>query len=451
MSTVDESAHSSLSPPSLARFSSSARIGGVLDGTYRLLAPIGRGGSSDVFRARHVRLGNQCAVKVLRSDLVDRGAARRFRREARVLARVECEFVVRVLDVGETEDGAPYIVLELLEGENLRVLLNREGALPVGRALHILAEACKGIAAVHGAGLVHRDLKPENLFITRRVSGEDWCKVLDFGVAKVVDSEATVRGAMLGTARYAAPEQLLDSASVGPAADVYALGAILYESLAGTPLVDGKTVEEVMYAVMHREPRPLRELRPELAPPLRDLIERSISKRPAQRPQSAREMLECLRAAGAGTEATVELRTAVEESPRAPRVAATGVRSRLLAGSALVLMGCWLGWSARGTHVPNGPRRSGLTPPAAASVGSPRVPDEARPSSSVCLSVEGRPQSPVPAGSARPATPGRTAARSAASLPSAAFSPAADGRSIAPLPSSFSVVAGFDQLNPYER
>ncbi len=236
-----------------------ARIGQVVAGTYRITHHIGSGGSSHVFRAEHLRLGKAFAIKLLRAELDSgRRAGQRFRREAKAVARLQSEHIISVIDCGELDDQTPYLVMELLEGEDLRSLLNREGSLPARRAVQIVIEACRGLTVVHEAGLVHRDLKPENLFIARRATGEDWCKVLDFGVAKMEASLSTAQGAIVGTVRYMAPEQLSDGASVGPATDVYGLGAILYECVSGKPAQSGETIQKVMFGVMNAEPKTVR-------------------------------------------------------------------------------------------------------------------------------------------------------------------------------------------------
>ena len=270
--------------------SAAGRVGQVIGGTYRIARQIGSGGSSDVFEAEHLRLGTSLAVKVMRDVERGRRAAQRFRREARIVARLQSEHIVRVLDCGELEDSTPYLVMELLEGEDLRKLLHRETSIPARRAVNLVREACHALSEVHRAGLVHRDLKPENLFICRRSTGADWCKVLDFGVAKMEASLATAQGAIVGTVRYMAPEQLADGASVGPATDVYALGAILYECLSGQSLHAGDTIQEVMFSVMNRTPVALASLCPTLPPTLVSAVERCVAKRPMHRPQHASEV-----------------------------------------------------------------------------------------------------------------------------------------------------------------
>jgi serine/threonine-protein kinase len=197
------------------------------------------------------------------------------------------------------------------------------------------------LSVVHDAGLMHRDLKPENLFITRRATGEDWCKVLDFGVAKMEASLTTAQGAVVGTVRYMAPEQLSDGASVGPTTDVYALGAILYECLSGKAPYDGSSVQELMYKIMNE---PVPELETELLPErLRDIVSACLTRQQRSRPQSAatlaKRLQECVqaRAGGVGFETLAEasqiLPANAPAKPRTQRgVAAAGVAFALTVG-----------------------------------------------------------------------------------------------------------------------
>ncbi|MES1183189.1 MAG: serine/threonine-protein kinase [Myxococcales bacterium] len=326
------------------------RIGAVIAGSYRLTRHIGSGGSSHVFEAEHLRLGKSFAVKLLRPELdANRRTAQRFRREARAIARLKNEHIVSVVDCGELDDGTPYLVMELLEGEDLRSLLNREGSLPARRAVALIIEACRGLSEVHAAGLVHRDLKPENLFITKRSTGEDWCKVLDFGVAKMESSSSTAEDAIVGTLRYMAPEQLTDSASVGPATDVYALAAILYECLAGRAAVTGSTVQEVMYRIMNAEPQTLSELAAPLPRPLVETLERSLGKSPQARPASTEQMATLLRAAVQGTNAPTAHDTVEEEEQfRLPTASRRPPPSALLVAILVGIVTGATGWYARG-------------------------------------------------------------------------------------------------------
>lgn len=270
-------------------------FGTVVADTYRVTGLIGAGGSSDVFRVEHLRLGKPFALKLLRADASGHPqAAKRFRREARAIASLESEHIVSIVDSGELTDGRPFLVMELLQGKDLRSLLRQEGHLPCRRALHILLDAARGLTAVHAAGLIHRDLKPENLFVTRRAGGEDCCKILDFGVAKLNTTIATVEGSLLGTVRYMAPEQLQDSSKAGPESDVYALGAIAYECLTGAPAHAGDTVQELMFSVINKTPRSLRDVRPELPENVSTLVMRCLQKNATARYASAAELVEAL-------------------------------------------------------------------------------------------------------------------------------------------------------------
>jgi serine/threonine-protein kinase len=332
--------------------SAKKRLGTMVAATYRITRHIGSGGSSHVFEAEHLRLGKSFAVKVLRPELdTSRLTAQRFRREAKAVARLHSEHIVSVVDCGELDDGAPYLVMELLVGEDLRGLLNREGALPARRAVRLIVEACRGLSVVHQAGLVHRDLKPENLFVTRRSTGEDWCKVLDFGVAKMEASLSTAEGAIIGTARYMAPEQLSDGASIGPATDVYALGAILYECLSGQPAHAGETIQKVMFGVMNHEPEALSSRCPAVPRVLAATVTRCLAKQPARRPQTVAELERLLSTVLAGGHPNTNA-TLSEDAARPPlgadRAAPAGWRYGMALALA-VLAGAVVAWSVKPT------------------------------------------------------------------------------------------------------
>jgi tRNA A-37 threonylcarbamoyl transferase component Bud32 len=425
------------------RFSSTRLgIGAVVAETYRIVGRIGSGGSSHVFEAEHVRLGKRFAVKVLRPELdPTRLAAQRFRREIRAVARLNSEHIVNVIDCGELEDGTPYLVMERLYGEDLRSLLDREGALPVRRAVALVVEACRGLSAVHAARLVHRDLKPENLFISKRSTGEDWCKVLDFGVAKMESSLSTTENAIVGTVRYMAPEQLADSAAVGPPTDLYALGAILYECIAGKPVVSGSSVQEVMFRIMNGRPVPLSRLAPTLPLAIADVIERCLCKSPSARPASTEKLVELLYAASAlplgppGADETI-----VEGNPpTAPLVQRRG--SRLYHGGgvlAAVSMAALTGWYARapapgpgGGHLPSQTLRPATTlSTAAPHVGMPTPVDPTPPKVSLLQASATLSRSATPSPSSRNTVP--TALRRVATS------------------AARNALNGFDSANPYE-
>ncbi len=261
----------------------------VVSGSYRITSLIGAGGMGEVYEAEHLRLGRRVAVKILRSRSDER-ALNRFRRETRVIASLDSDHVVHVLDAGELPDKTPFLVMELLRGEDLRSLLRAQQRLPVARAIQIVREASRGVAAAHRAGVIHRDLKPENLFLVRREGEEERCKVLDFGVAKTETSELTQTGTVIGTIKYMAPEQLEDSASVGPVTDVYALGVILYECLTGDTPFGGNTAQETMLKILTGPVRSVRDRRGDVPESLAEIITRALSRRAEDRYQSCSEL-----------------------------------------------------------------------------------------------------------------------------------------------------------------
>ena len=324
--------------------------GTVLSGTYRVSKRLGKGGMGEVYEAEHLRVGKSVAVKFMSRDAVgDRRALERFRREVRALSAITSEHVVSVLDCGEIDGETPYIVMERLDGEDLRHLLAKEGRLSVYRTLRFALDACAGLSAVHAVGLVHRDLKPANLFVTRSKTRGELCKILDFGVAKGQTSEVTSQGALLGTVRYMAPEQLSNSASVSASTDVYAVGAILFECLAGRPAHDAETPEELMFDILNRDPPLASELRPELSPELADVIACAMARRQNERYESVGELaleLERLLPAKDSEETAHDLSQPVRRPPRSRRrvsrtnvVVAAAVAGGVAAGFSFAKLG----------------------------------------------------------------------------------------------------------------
>jgi serine/threonine-protein kinase len=255
---------------------------------YEVLRRLGTGGMAEVYEVEHRELGRRFALKVLRSDRVESArVVERFRQEARTLSCLDSPHIVDVVDAGTSESGLPYFVMELLGGTDLRRLLGREGTLPVRRAVHIGIDLCKALEVAHAAGVVHRDLKPENVVVTEDAEGRDVCKLLDFGVAKSLALAITRDDALIGTARYMAPEQFAGEGGVGPASDLFALGVILFECLSGRTPFDGDRMERILFSIMHEPVAPLAELRPELPTELVALVHSLLEKRSADRPASA--------------------------------------------------------------------------------------------------------------------------------------------------------------------
>jgi eukaryotic-like serine/threonine-protein kinase len=270
-------------------------IGAEIDGRYRIVEQIGAGGMGSIYRVEHLRLERQFAMKVPKAELCgDARTLERFEREARRAASISSEHVVRIVDSGLLPDGRPYFVMDLLVGSDLRRLIDKHQTLVPARVANLGIDACRGLAAAHAVRLIHRDLKPENLFVTRGDDGCEVCKILDFGVAKGMDANATRPGALIGTARYMAPEQVGLEAPIGPATDICALGIILYECLSGVTPFRGDTTERTLYQIMNGTPKPLLELCPDVPPGLAAVIERALARDPEARHPSAFAFAEAL-------------------------------------------------------------------------------------------------------------------------------------------------------------
>ena len=267
----------------------SQRIGTVVD-RYTIVRLLGQGGMGAVFEARHATLARRFAIKFLLPALAaNREVLRRFENEAKAAGGLEHPNLVAVTDFGRTADGAPYLVMEFLEGSDCAALLQRAGPLPIGRAVNIVVQACRGLAVAHKAGIVHRDLKPENLFLCDAGDGGDLVKVLDFGIAKLRPADAgltTGTGTTFGTAHYMSPEQARGAGGIDQRADVWSLGVVLYELLAGRRPFEGEQFLHVIHEILTAEPAPIRDLRPDLPSGLVMAVSRAMTKDAAQRSPS---------------------------------------------------------------------------------------------------------------------------------------------------------------------
>jgi len=306
------------------------RVGEVLSGKYKLLRAIGRGAMGVVYEAEHLLLERPYAIKLLHASAGDdRQQQRRLRREALRAGGVVHEHVVSVLDYEHDAGGTPYLVMELLRGETLRSLSRRLGPLPAPRAVDLAVQIARGLAAVHARGIVHRDLKPHNVFVTRRADGRDWVKLLDFGVARAPAPDdslsSTAQGALVGTLRYMAPEQVGDPRAVDARADLYALGVVLYELLAGRAAFAAHDMQAVVQQVLAGRPVPLAQLRPDLPGALLRCVERAMALEPGARFASASELAAALLASVERSEPSAS-DTADDSAPFA--VAARGAPAR---------------------------------------------------------------------------------------------------------------------------
>jgi serine/threonine-protein kinase len=263
-------------------------VGDTLAGKYRIDRVLGVGGMGVVVAATHLDLDTKVAIKVMRDELLDEpSAVQRLMLEARAAARIKSEHVARVLDVSTLPSGVPYIVMEFLDGCDLAQLLAEQGALPVAQVADFLLEACEALAEAHAAQIIHRDLKPENLFVARAADGSPTIKVVDFGISKQLGPAAGERAltnpsTAVGSPQYMAPEQM-QGRPIDVRADIWALGAILYQAVTGKHAFDGKTLPEVCAKVLGQDPPALRSLKPQLPAELELLVVRCLKKDPSER------------------------------------------------------------------------------------------------------------------------------------------------------------------------
>jgi serine/threonine-protein kinase len=278
-------------------------VGELVAGKYRIERVLGHGGMGVVVAAMHEQLRQRVAIKMLLSEAkASPNALSRFLREARAAAAIKGEHVARVLDVGELEGGSPYIVMEYLEGRDLAAILAalpEPRRLPSEEAVGYVLQACEAIAEAHAAGIVHRDLKPSNLFLSRRPDGTPIVKVLDFGISKALlspggEGTLTTTSSFVGSPIYAPPEQLVAAHEVDARADVWALGTILYEAMAGRPPYVGDSVMHVASRIFNEPPTPLGELRPELPAELVAAVMHCLAKKPEDRFQDVQQLTAAL-------------------------------------------------------------------------------------------------------------------------------------------------------------
>jgi serine/threonine-protein kinase len=279
----------------------------VIDAKYEIVKKLGEGGMGAVYEARHLGTGRRVAVKVIVGEGLAKNAevVARFQREARATGEIESQHIAHIFDTGtDPESKNPYMVMEFLQGEDLQQLLQRVGALSPDVAMRIVAQACIGLEKAHAAGVVHRDIKPANLFLARRDAGEVVVKLLDFGVAKVkmdqfasVEKAALTRtGAMIGSPLYMSPEQARGDKGIDGRTDLWSLGVVLYEALAGTtPNANIESMGGLILAICTAPPRPIAEKAPWLPPQVAVIVHKALELDPAARYGSAGEMLGAIR------------------------------------------------------------------------------------------------------------------------------------------------------------
>jgi serine/threonine-protein kinase len=265
-------------------------IGRVLDGKYELVRLLGEGGMGAVYEAQHKLIGRRLAVKFLHPQYATSpDVVTRFHREAQAAARIGHENIIEVTDMGQAEDGSPYIVMEFLEGTDVRGLLDEVGIVPLKRAAHIMIQALSALQAAHNVGIIHRDLKPENIFLLQKGNNPDYVKLLDFGISKFKALETdnaralTQTGTVLGTPHYMSPEQARGDQSISSRSDIYAMGVILYQMVTGHLPFDAPNYNALLIKILTEEPPRPEVLNPELPQELIDTIDRAMSRDENQR------------------------------------------------------------------------------------------------------------------------------------------------------------------------
>lgn len=280
-------------------------IGDVIAGKYRLDKVAGEGGMGIVYAAEHLLLKQRVAVKVLLPDAArSEAVVERFAREAQTAARIQSDHVARVLDAGSTPSGAPFLVMEYLEGCDLEELLELQKKVPVAEVVDYAIQACEALAHAHAIGVVHRDLKPANLYLACRPDGGNAIKIIDFGISKRLKqrpNEKKLTGQhVLGSPVYMSPEQLRNANTIDGRADLWSLGVVLFEMLTGTTPFDADGVGEIFAAILQNDPVPLHEKNPNVSRGLSEVVTKCLKRDPRERWQDAGELAKALAPFGTG-------------------------------------------------------------------------------------------------------------------------------------------------------
>jgi serine/threonine-protein kinase len=437
----------------------STAVGALVGGKYRIVRLLAQGGMGVVYEAHHAVVRRRFAIKFLRRDLaLRREIITRFQREAEAAGALENENVAAAVDFGISPDGTPYIVMEYLVGESVGALLARAGALPAGRACDLVVQACRGIEAAHAAGIVHRDLKPHNLFLCRRDDGTDLVKVLDFGVAKlrVIESSnaATETGSLLGTASYMSPELARGDKSIDERADVYALGAILYELLSQQKPHPGDSQNAILHHIATQPAVPLDAERARVPVALADIIAGALASDPGARPRTAAALAASLAPFAAREVWPAPPLPAPADRPLEP--ARARPRRALLAALMLVPIAVAAGALWRGGRTTG--EASGGPPGQAATTRGEAIPTPAPPPPAPAVTETARPVTAVAARApdTRPQPAGRPTGRPSARVRrQAAVPPSAQTPNLANgvpprAPKPTAAVPAFDDESPYE-
>jgi serine/threonine-protein kinase len=294
--------------------------GTVISGKYRIDSILGRGAMGVVVAATHLELREAIALKFLYAKTDgSEDFKSRFRREAQVSAKLRNEHITRVLDVGTWREGAMYMVMEYLAGNDLRKMIRTQGPFPIGAAVEYIVQVCEGVAEAHAHGIIHRDLKPSNLLVTKRADGSDLVKILDFGISKWTamgeeEGELTQTGVVLGSPKYMSPEQLFGAGSVDSRTDIWSIGAILYELIGGRPPYDQPSLARICADLAGNKPPPrLRDQRTEVTPELEAVVLHCLERSVDLRIQSVADLAGDLLAA-VGSPYAEQVRTRIRQT-----------------------------------------------------------------------------------------------------------------------------------------
>ncbi|MDD5309339.1 MAG: protein kinase [Deltaproteobacteria bacterium] len=400
-------------------------VGSVLDGKYELIRLLGEGGMGAVYEARHLLIGRRLAVKFLHVQYAsNQEVITRFQREAQAASKIQHEHIIEVTDMGTAPDRTPYIVMEYLEGRDIKQLLEETGPLPPQRASHIMLQALSGLHAAHEVEIIHRDMKPENIYIISKSGNPDYVKLLDFGISKFRSLEGegvkglTQTGTVLGTPYYMSPEQARGDQNISNRSDIYAMGVILYQMLSGRLPFDAPNYNALLIKILTEEPPDLLEFNPDLPAEMVEVVRCAMSRDADQRFQSCVEFQQALRPFAPGSFGTMDQhltmasRTAIQaalsktqtpletvqrgdEKPRANRkIAVAAAASVAVVGvvlAALFAAGAFVGKAPRPEPVPvAAPAQPVASVPTPAAVGSSAAPKQA-PTETVHLRVMATP------------------------------------------------------------
>jgi len=275
-------------------------IGETLAGKYLIEELIKSGGMGSVYRGKHILMDKRVAIKVLRPSLaMDDAVVARFSREAKAASRISHPHAVNVTDFGESENGVVFLVMEYLDGRTLKEIIKSEGAIPLARTVEIVRQVSGALDVAHEQGVIHRDLKSDNIMLSQTNGGE-WAKVLDFGIAKIqqpegaLDMDITAANLVIGTPQYMSPEQCSHSGPIDARSDVYSLGIIVYEMLAGRVPFSGESPTVIMMKQVQDEPPSIFEFQPDLPAGIGSVVTRALAKQPVDRFQSAGDLSRAL-------------------------------------------------------------------------------------------------------------------------------------------------------------